>query len=534
VGCALAEEEGMSRSTSARFVAGALVVALTAAPSPAADTVATPSGRDAETGWIVHQAANPDPTAAYRWLEIVLEASARSVDRIGARPPILAREMAIALTAMYDAWAAFDATAVGTRLGGALRRPAHERTPANVEQAIGYATYRALLYVYPEDTPWLAARMREAGLDPGNTTTDRSTPAGVGNVAAAAVIAYRRHDGANQHGDEVGSSGAPYSDYTYYEPRNPRDRIADPDRWQEIPFDDGKGGSVYLGFLTPHWYRVKPFALERSDQFRPGPCPKVGTPELAKDVAQCVEYNGNLTLEQKAIVEFMRDGPRSTGQSGHWLRFAQDVSRRDRNDLERDVQLFFSVANVVSDAFIACWEAKRHYDTSRPWTLVRHLYGTQKISGYRGPCKGVSSIGADRWHPYSPAAFVTPPFPGYPSGHSSASGAAARMLALLTGSDRYEAVAFRNAGELTEADCELRLMQARNGTPFTGGPTSTRVKLELPTFSATAEMAGISRVMGGYHIQADNVAGLALGRQLADYSWPRYRAYFEGGAQPRD
>jgi len=23
------------------------------------------------------------------------------------------------------------------------------------------------------------------------------------------------------------------------------------------------------GYLTPHWYRVKPFALERSDMFRP-------------------------------------------------------------------------------------------------------------------------------------------------------------------------------------------------------------------------------------------------------------------------
>ena len=49
----------------------------------------------------------------------------------------------------------------------------------------------------------------------------------------------------------------------------------------------------------------------------------------------------NLTNEQKAIVEFMRDGPRSTGQSGHWLRFAQDVSRRDHHDLDQDVKLFF-------------------------------------------------------------------------------------------------------------------------------------------------------------------------------------------------
>jgi len=43
-------------------------------------------------------------------------------------------------------------------------------------------------------------------------------------------------------------------------------------------------------------------------------------------------------------------------------------------------------------------------------------------------------------------------------------------------------------------------------------------------------MAGISRIMGGYHIQNDNVAGLALGRTIATYSWPKYQAYFNGTA----
>ena len=49
---------------------------------------------------------------------------------------------------------------------------------------------------------------------------------------------------------------------------------------------------------------------------------------------------------------------------------------------------------------------------------------------------------------------------------------------------------------------------------------------------ATAEMAGISRVLGGYHIQADNIEGLALGRKVAQFEWPRIRAYFEGTAAP--
>ena len=60
------------------------------------------------------------------------------------------------------------------------------------------------------------------------------------------------------------------------------------------------------------------------------------------------------------------------------------------------------------------------------------------------------------------------------------------------------------------------------------------VLLELPSFTATAEMAGISRVMGGYHIQSDNIAALELGRKVANFSWPRYQAYFDGTAVVRD
>ena len=54
------------------------------------------------------------------------------------------------------------------------------------------------------------------------------------------------------------------------------------------------------------------------------------------------------------------------------------------------------------------------------------------------------------------------------------------------------------------------------------------MKLDLPTFSATAEMAGISRIMGGYHIAADNVAGLKLGRDVADVVWAKAKACLAG------
>lgn len=455
---------------------------------------------------------------AYVWLDIAEEATARDVDRHGARPTIVSRTLAIWATAMYDAWAAYDSKAVGSRLGGKLRRPTAEHTLANKKAAISYASYQALLFVYPESRDFLTGEMKKLGYDPAIVSTDPKRPEGIGNLVAQAVIDYRKNDGANQLGNETGGDGRPYCDYTYYQPVNPPDKIIDPDRWQPITFtlDDGK--KITPGFLTPHWYRVKPFALESSAQFRPGPPPKTTTDDatLRKETDQVLTYNATLTKEQKAVVEFMRDGPRSTGQSGHWLRFAQDVSRRDKQTLDQDVKLYFVIANVASDAFISCWETKRAYDSSRPWTLIRYYHKGESVKGWAGIAGGVKQMPAEDWHPYSPMSFITPPFPGYTSGHATVSGACSKMLELYTGSDKYGFCECRKHCELTEKD---------------GGEMMT---LDLPTWTATAEMAALSRALGGYHIPIDNNVGLKVGRDIAKWSWPKYQAYFDGTAKVRD
>lgn len=479
---------------------------------------------------VVHQSPHDNPSAAYQWLEILLEASGRDVDRFSARPPILSRTMAIVLTAMYDAWAAYDESAVGTRLGGTLRRPADERTQKNKETAIAYAAFRTLLFVYPDDKEWIVEQMQKMGFDPSDESTDTSTPQGIGNVAAAEVIAYRKHDGANQLGDESGGNGQPYSDYTFYRCINTPEHCTDKTCWMPIPWKLDNGKTITPGFITPYWYRIRPFALERGDQFRPGPPPAFGSDQLKQEVDECIAVNAGLTLDQKAVVEFMRDGPRSTGQSGHWLRFAQDVSRRDKYTLDQDIKLFFVVGNTVFDAFIASWDAKRHYDSGRPYWWVRQYYPGKKIRGWAGPGKGVAEIAAEDWHPYSPANFVTPPFPGYTSGHATASGSAARILEHFTGSDEFGAVAVHKAGNLTEDKFSTAEMQSVDGKPARDVPVSKEVRLELPTFSATAEMAAVSRLWGGYHIRTDNDEGLIMGRKVADYAWPKFQAYFDGSA----
>lgn len=451
---------------------------------------------------------------AYRWLNISQEIISREIDKVGARPTIISRQHAIWATSMYDAWAAYDGKAVGTRLGGKLRRPAEERTLENKQKAISYASYCSLLSLFPSDKDFLDATMKKFGYDPADKSIDPTTPQGIGNLAAQAVIDYRLHDGANQLGDEPGSNGKPYSDYTGYKAVNAPDKIVDPDRWQPITFTKPDGTKFTPGYLTPHWGKVKPFAIDSAEQFRPGPPPTTKTDDalLRKETDQVLAYNANLTPAQKAVVEFMRDGPRSTAQSGHWLRFAQDVSKRDKHGVDQDVKVYFLVANTVLDAFISCWETKRFYDASRPWTLIRYYYAGKTITGWAGPDGGTKEMPAEEWHPYSPDVFITPPFPGYTSGHATASGASGKVLELFTGSDKFDFYAIRKCCELTEK------------------VYGDEVRLELPTFTAVANMAAISRAMGGYHIPIDNDVGLKVGRELAMFTWPKFQAYFNGTA----
>jgi hypothetical protein len=255
-------------------------------------------------------------------------------------------------------------------------------------------------------------------------------------------------------------------------------------------------------------------ALDSPSQFRPGPPPSIGSDQLAREVKEVVDLQTNLTDEQKALVEFMRDGPKSVQQAGHWFIFAQQVSARDRHSLDEDVKMYFLVEAAAMDAFIAAWDAKMYYDFARPYSLVHKYYQEQTIIAWAGPEKGMTKMPGNEWRPYSPDTFLCPPFPSYVSGHSAVSGACSETLRLYTGDDHF--------GE------EVRLVPGAMTEPLNVGDTVT---LRFPTFTETADMAGISRVLGGYHIQSDNVEGLKLGRMVAGAVWKKYLKH-TGGIQP--
>ncbi|MDG1571121.1 vanadium-dependent haloperoxidase [Robiginitalea sp. M366] len=471
-----------------------LVAACKPAPE-AAPAMAEPTGKE---------------NVAYQWGAMALEATALDTERFKPRPTITSRYLALIFTAVFDAWSRYDAHALPVYLQGVERVPAAQRIRENKEIAISYAAYGAMKEYYYTDSTLFRGFMMGLGLDPDNHNMDPDNPIGIGNLAARAVIEARKGDGANQYGEEPGSDGMPYFDYSGYQPVNSPEQNTDINRWQPKYFSDGMGGRYAPACLTPYWQDVAPIALDSASQFRPGPPPMVGSEQLEKEVREVIEMQANLTDADKALVEFMRDGPKSVQQAGHWLNFAQDVSRRDQHTLDQDVKMYFLNQITAMDAFIASWDSKMFYDFARPYALVHDYFEGQMIKAWGGPGKGMIDMKGEAWRPYSPETFLCPPFPSYTSGHSTVSGACGEALKLFTGDDYFGEKVTLVPGILTEID------------PAYYGDT---VVLEFPTFTEAAEMAGISRVMGGYHIQADNIAGLELGRDVAHKAWEFYQKH---------
>jgi hypothetical protein len=447
---------------------------------------------------------------AYELGKLSLEATANDTEMFKPRPTITSRILGLIWISIFDAWTRYDDKAVPVYLAEVDRLPESERTLENKEIAISYAAFGTMMEYYYSDSTLFRNWMRERGLDPDDKSMDPSTPVGIGNLAAKAVIDARKNDGSNQYGMADGSDGTPYEDYTGYAPVNDADNNVDLERWQPKYFDDGQGGKYTPGCLTPYWQNVVPFGLESADQFRPGPPPAVGSEQLEQEVAEVVELQAKLTPEEKALVEFMRDGPKSVQQAGHWLIFAQDVSERDRHTLDEDVKMYFLNQTTAMDAFIASWDAKMYYDYARPYALVHEYYKGKTIEGWIGPDEGWGELPGEQWRPYSPAIFLCPPFPSYVSGHSCVSGACGEALKLFKGSDEFGASVKLVPGALTE--------------PNNLGDTVT---LYFPTFTEAAEMAGKSRVLGGYHIEADNAEGLELGRNVARQVFKKYQQYVD-------
>jgi hypothetical protein len=445
----------------------------------------------------------PDDNVVLRWDEQALAA----IRAVKTGPTINARALAIVHTAMYDAWAAYDATAVGTRLGGSLRRPLEERTEAHKSQAISYAAYRALLDLFPSRSGDFRAFMVAMGYNPDDSSTDPASPTGVGNRAAAAVLAFRAGDGSNQAGG--------YADTSGYQPVNTPDQVNDIFRWQPLRHPDASGSVVVQKFLTPHWGNVTPFALSSGDQFRPSAPTKTTLLLLDQEVTDTLLQSATLTDLSKVRAEYWADGPHSETPPGHWCLFGQAVARARGYDLDKSAKMMFALANAEFDASIAAWDAKRAYDYVRPITAVRTRMKGKLVLAWAGPYKGPRLIRGETWSPYQPVWFPTPPFSEYVSGHSTFSAAGAKVLQSFTGSDLFGArVTIRAGSSVVEPGL----------TPLLPTP------LIWATFSAAVDEAGRSRRQGGIHFPDGDLNGRTVGSQVGQSALAKAATYFNGTA----
>ncbi|MGK7922554.1 MAG: DUF6851 domain-containing protein [Trichodesmium sp.] len=488
------------------------------------------------------------PTISVLWDRAIQQA----VINTAPGPTIASRAYGILHTATYDAWSTYDSVATGTQLADDLQRPQSENTDTNKTEAISFAAYRVLSELFPTQVDIFNDLMAELGYDPNNTSTDTTTPAGIGNVSAEALLTFRRNDGSNQLGNDPNGDGTPYSDITNYQPANPIGNPTNIELWtpERVPIDAQPGEEDKVqSFLTPQWGNVTPFGLRSLAEIRPEPPEPfllvdgevdldagtitltdqsvveitpdiVGTiinPEFIAQTERIVDISANLTDEQKLIAEFWEDAGGTSFPPGTWMTFGQLVSARDNNSLDQDVKLFFNLGNAVFDAGIAAWDAKTFYDYARPVRTVRELgeqgligefnpeLGGFAIDAWGIPGAGTQTILASDFLTYqTPGSDPSPPFSEYVSGHSTFSAAGAEILQRFTGSDDFGASVSFAVGE----------------SRFEPGVTPQEpITLEWDTFSEAADEAGISRLYGGIHFDDGDVNARELGRQVGESVW---------------
>tara|TARA_B110000046_G_scaffold50731_1_gene56572 strand:- start:9544 stop:11820 length:2277 start_codon:yes stop_codon:yes gene_type:complete len=278
----------------------------------------------------------------------------------------------------------------------------------------------------------------------------------------------------------------------------------------------------------------------------------------------------------RVLAEFWADGPESETPPGHWftiLNFVNDDSLLVKKfkglgptltDLEWDVKSYFSLSGALHDAAIVAWGNKGWYDYIRPVSAIRFmaekgqssdstlpsyhpggilldsglielvLVGDSlampnnknvnkiKLKAWKGPdyildpvtdSAGVDWILAGNWWPYQRPSFVTPPFAGYVSGHSTFSRAAAEVMTLFTGDEYFPG----GMGEF-QAQRDSFLV-------FEKGP-SVNVTLQWATYRDASDQCSLSRIWGGIHPPADDIPGRLMGIEIGVKAFRESEAYF--------
>ena len=280
----------------------------------------------------------------------------------------------------------------------------------------------------------------------------------------------------------------------------------------------------------------------------------------------------------RVLAEFWADGPDSETPPGHWFTLLNYVSDHPDvvkkiggqgatvSDLEWDVKGYLVLGGAMHDSAINTWGIKGYYDYIRPISALRYMAGKGqssdialpnydphgiplipglieqvqpgeelagaadenvgkiKIFAWRGPdfindpetdVAGVDWILGEHWWPYQRGTFVTPPFAGYLSGHSTFSRAAAEVLTRLTGDPFFPGG--MGTFDLVQDDFLV----------FEVGPTEN-MSLQWATYRDASDQTSLSRIWGGIHPPIDDIRGRIIGDKIGNEAFDLGINYFEG------
>jgi hypothetical protein len=239
---------------------------------------------------------------------------------------------------------------------------------------------------------------------------------------------------------------------------------------------------AYFAPVEPYFNSIRPFTLERPDQFMPKPPVPFSTSMDSEFYTLMQEvYEVELTKENREIAAFWDCNPfalEETGHlmvglkqispGGHWMGITDIACRQAKLSFEQAMEITAVVAVGLTDGFLSCWDEKYRSNRIRPETAIRK---------YIDPS-------------YVPL-LQTPPFPEYLSGHSTISTTAATILTHYFG-DNFA---------YTDTVEEKYQLGSRDFT----------------SFLQASEEASISRLYGGIHFMDAIVEGQEQGRQVGKW-----------------
>ncbi|MFP5317281.1 MAG: vanadium-dependent haloperoxidase [Acidimicrobiia bacterium] len=378
----------------------------------------------------------------------------------GYSPPVAARAFGYAGVGLYEAVVpGMDGhRSLAGLLNGLAGVPAAEPAPHHWPAVANRVLAQLARSLFPTAPAALKARVDGLEAQYGNQfrtvvpadVYDRSVPRGT--AVAAAILRWSRTDGAH----EAYLSNFPTD---YVPPTGPGKWIPTPPAFQRA--------------LQPRWGAVRRFLPGSADECAPPGPPAFsterGTPFWA-EAMQVRTVGAYLTPDQRAIAVFWSDDPGLTSTPpGHSISILTQVLRADGASLAKAAEAYARVGIAVADAFICCWKVKFTVNLLRPVSYVRQVIDPA-------------------WTPL----LTTPPFPEFPSGHSTQSAAAATVLTSLFGSRSF-----------TDHTHDAR-----------GLPPRT-----FSSFNQAAAEAAMSRLYGGIHfisgIQQGLNQGYCLGARVA-------------------